>query len=462
MNDQKTHAMKTNGADLMGTGAIGKVLAQMSWPAILSMTINALYNIVDSIFVARLSQEALTAVSFVMPMQLLMISVTVGSGIGVNSLIARRLGARRQEEAEQAAGNSILIGLFNYMLFLIIGLFVTVPFMRHYTTEPSIYGYGVTYMRLVLTLSLFSSVEVIMEKVMQATGNMKGPMICSLSGAITNIILDPVLIFGLCGAPRLEVAGAAIATVIGQAVAFIIALFFLKRQKVLKLGRHSLRPRPAIIKDIYAVGFPSIVMQAIGSVMMIGYNTILAAEPTAVAVLGAYQKLQSFVFMPVFGLNQGALPLMGYNYGARNRERLMRTYKLALLAAITIMAIGFLLFQSIPHLFLKLFSADAKMLQMGIPALRRISICFLPAAYGIMTSTLFQATGHGTYSLFSSLIRQLVGILPLAYILYHYGGVEVSWLSFPLAEILGVLYMVLTFRHLYVKEIKNLDHITEN
>ena len=253
-----------------------------------------------------------------------------------------------------------------------------------------------------------------------------------------------------------------IVVVNAQDETFAQAVKYLKRQKVLKLGRHSLRPRPAIIKDIYAVGFPSIVMQAIGSVMMIGYNTILAAEPTAVAVLGAYQKLQSFVFMPVFGLNQGALPLMGYNYGARNRERLMKTYKLALLSAITIMAIGFLLFQSIPHLFLKLFSADAKMLQMGIPALRRISICFLPAAYGIMTSTLFQATGHGTYSLFSSLIRQLIGILPLAYILYHYGGVEVSWLSFPLAEILGVLYMVLTFRHLYVKEIKNLDQITEN
>lgn len=440
----------------MGTAPIGRTLAAMAWPAILSMTINALYNVVDSIFVSRISQDALTAVSFVMPMQLIMVALTVGSGVGVNSVISRRLGEKNIEDANKAANISVRIGVFNYLIFLLIGLFVTNPFIGHYTNDPVIYGYGTTYMRYVLCLALFSAVEVIMQKVMQATGNMVGPMICSVAGCVTNIILDPILIFGLYGAPRLEVAGAAIATVFGQFVALCLAIFFVRRQSVIKIDLFGFKMDWKVVKDIYAVSIPSIVMQALGSVMLIGYNTILAANTTAVAVLGVYQKLQSFIFMPVFGLNQGAMPLIGFNYGAMNKARLMKTYKLSLITALVIMTFGLTLFQLKPEPFLLLFDADEKMLAMGVPALRRISLCFIPAAFGIMTSTFFQGTGHAIYSLFSSLIRQLVGILPLAYILYQMGGEELSWYSFPLAEILGSAYLIIMFTRLYNKKIKNL------
>ncbi len=445
-------------SDKMGTAPIGRLLASMAWPAILSMTIAALYNIVDSIFVARIGQDALTAVSFVMPAQMLMISVTVGSGVGVNSLIARRLGAKRNEEADLAASISIRIGLFNYLIFLLAGTFLTVPFMRHFTDDPTIFEYGCTYMRLVLSVSLFASVEVILEKVMQSTGNMLGPMICSLSGALVNVVMHPVLIFGLLGAPKMGVAGAAIATVFGQFVSLCIATYIIKtREHAVKIRLRGYRMDWGVVKDIYAVSLPSIVMQAIGSFMMIGLNTILAAETTAVAVLGVYQKLQSFVFMPVFGLNQGSMPIMGYNYGARDRKRLMHTYKLCLGVAFTIMSIGCILFHLIPDLFLRIFDADENMLAVGIPAFRTISWCFLPAAFGIITSTLYQSTGHGVYSLFSSLIRQLVGILPLAFILYRMGGVAACWWAFPLAEILGCTYLVIMLRHLYRTDIKPLD-----
>lgn len=446
-----------NDAGKMGTEPIGKLLASMAWPAILSMTIGALYNIVDSIFVARLSQDALTAVSFVMPMQMIMVSLTIGSGVGVNSLISRRLGEQNYEEANNAASISIRIGLFNYLIFLLLGIFATEPFIAHYAADsPTIYAYGCTYMRYVLMLAVFSAVEVILQRVMQATGNMKAPMICSLSGAITNIILDPILIFGLFGFPRLEVAGAAIATVIGQFIALLFAIFFLKRQNIVKIKLFGFKMNWRTVKDIYAVSIPSIVMQMIGSVMLIGYNTILREEYVAVAVLGIYQKLQSFIFMPIFGLNQGAMPIIGYNYGAKNKNRLMNTYKLGLTVAIIIMAIGFALFQFMPMSFLRLFNADERMIEIGVPALRRISLCFIPAAFGMLTSTLFQGTGHALYSLFSSLIRQLIGILPLAYILYQIGGVEASWFSFALAEILGCTYLVIMLIRLYNRKLKNL------
>ena len=443
-------------AERMGTEPEGRLLFSMAWPAILSMTVNALYNVVDSIFVARISQEALTAVSFVMPVQLIMIALTVGSGVGVNSVISRRLGARRYDDAGKAASISVRIGLFNYLIFLLIGAFGAEPFMRHYTSDPVIFGHGVTYMRYVLMLSVFSAVEVILQKVLQSMGNMKAPMICSVTGCVINIIFDPILIFGLFGFPALGVAGAAIATVFGQFMAFWLAVFFLSRQQFLRIRILGFKMDWNIVKDIYAVSLPSIFMQAIGSIMLIGYNSILAAEPVAVAVLGMYQKLQNFVFMPVIGLNQGALPIIGYNYGAGNKERIMRTYKLSLAASFTVMTIGFIIFQFGAGAFLKLFNADETMMQFGIRALRRISICFFPAAFGVITSALFQATGHAHYSFFSSLIRQLVGILPLAYILYKAGGVELSWFSFSLAEILGTAYLIFAFIRLYNRRLKHL------
>ncbi len=442
----------------MGTAPIGRLLASMAWPAILSMTISALYNIVDSVFVAMISQKALTAVSLVMPIQMLMISVGVGSGVGVNSLIARRLGAHKYEEANKAASTSLRIGFFNFLIFLFVGLFLTKPFMRLYTNDTQIFEYGVTYMRIITIFSLFFLTQVLMEKVLQATGNMIAPMITALSGAITNIILDPILIFGLFGLPKMGVAGAAVATVAGQAVGMTIALIIvITRDHAVEVKFKGFKMDWKIVKDIYGVGLPSIIMQAIGSVMLLGYNSILAASATAVAVLGIYFKLQSFIFMPVFGLNQGAMPIMGYNFGAHNRERLMKTYKLALLTAIVIMGMGTLLFHFFPEVLLKMFSADAEMMEMGVPALKIISLCFVPAAFGIITSTLFQGTGHGVYSLVGSLIRQLIGILPLAYIIYHLAGITASWMSFPLAEIIGLIYSALMLKYLYKKELRDLS-----
>ena len=441
-------------SDKMGRDPVGPLLAQMSWPAILMMTTQALYNVVDSIFVAQLGEEALTGVTLVLPVQLLMISVFVGTGVGVNSLIARRLGARKKDDADRAAGMAVKLGFFNSLIFVILGLFLTGPFIGWYTDDPLIRAYGCTYMRIVLDVSLFCSVEILLEKILQASGDMLKPMIASVSGALLNILLDPIMIFGLFGFPRLEVAGAAIATVTSEGFSLLVAfIIILKRDVDVKIRLFGVHMDVAVIKDIYAVGLPSIIMQAIGSFMLIAYNRILAMEGAAIAVLGIYQRLQSIIFMPVFGLNQGAMPLMAYNYGARNRNRLVKTYRYSLTAAFLIMSAGFLLFQFCPDLLLSIFHADDRMMEIGRPALRIISICFIPAALGIINSTLFQATGHGVYSLMASLIRQCFGILPLAYIFYRLYGVTASWFSFPLAEGIGIIYSCLMLRKIYREEI---------
>ncbi|MBQ1470984.1 MAG: MATE family efflux transporter, partial [Eubacterium sp.] len=304
----------------MGTEPIGRLLAAMSWPAILSMMILALYNIVDSIFVARISTQALTAVSLVNPVQMLMVAVSVGSAVGVNSLIARRLGARRFREANQAASTSLRIGFWNFVLWAVFGAVFARPFMQMYTSDAQVLEYGVQYLRIVTTLSVFTMIDVQIEKVLQATGNMVAPMIISISGALTNVALDPILIFGLFGLPRLEVVGAAYATIIGQAVSLTVALFiFFRNKQEVTIQIRGYKRDWKVVRDIYAVGLPGMVMQSIGSIMLFGYNAIIAASATAVAVLGVYFKLQMFVFMPVFGMNQGAMPIMGYNYGARNK-----------------------------------------------------------------------------------------------------------------------------------------------
>lgn len=443
----------------MGTMPIKKLLMSMALPAILSMTINALYNVVDSIFVSRISEGALTAVSIVNPIQLMIIALSVGSGVGINSLISRRLGAKNQEEADKAASTSIRIGLFNYLIFLVIGLFFTGVFVSGYAEKGTyIYEAACQYFFIVCVGSLFINIQVVLEKVLQSTGNMVAPMLCSLTGAIVNIVLDPILIFGLLGMPEMGVAGAALATVAGQFCGMMVGItIVLKGEHLVTIKIRGFKLDWQIVKDIYKVGLPSIVMQSIGSIMIIFYNMILVAySTTAVAVLGVYFKIQSFVFMPVFGLNQGAMPIMGYNYGARNRERLMSTYKEAFKVAIVVMTLGTILFQIFPKELLLLFDASDEMLKIGVPALRLISICFIPASFGIITGTLFQGTGHGMLSLYASLIRQLFGILPLAFILIRIGGVTLSWMAFPLAEILGVTYSALVFRWLYKKEISKL------
>ena len=443
----------------MGTMPVRELLVSMAWPAVLSMTINALYNVVDSIFVAQVSEDALTAVSIVNPIQMLIIALSVGSGVGVNSLISRRLGAGRQEEADQAASTGIRIGLINYLIFLLVGLFVTVPFVGSYADKGTfIFGAAKTYMIIVCIGSLFLNIQVVIEKILQSTGNMIAPMICGLTGAVVNIALDPILIFGLLGMPALGVAGAAIATVSGQMCGMLIGVVIMIRgEHLVEVKIKKFKINWKVVLDIYKVGLPSIIMQSIGSLMLILYNMILVVySTTAVAVLGIYFKIQSFVFMPVFGLNQGAMPIMGYNYGARDKKRLMDTYKEGLKLALLVMGLGLLIFQIFPAELLKMFDASQEMLRIGIPALRIISICFLPAAFGIISSTMFQATGHGMLSLFASLLRQLVGILPLAYILIRIGGVTLSWASFPLAEIIGLTYSAVMMRRLYKKEISNL------
>ena len=454
--------VKSNSVTRMGEAPIGKLLLEMSWPAVLSMTINAVYNLVDSMFVSRISESALTAVSYAMPIQMIMIAVSIGSSVGVNSLIARRLGARRYEEADQAASTSIRIGIINAFLFFLMGLLVAGPFIAISTkslTENAdvIRNYTLSYLRIVCMLNIFNALDLQLEKVLQSTGNMKAPMLISLTGAITNIILDPIFIFGLIGMPRLEVAGAAIATVIGQGVALIVAIYIFRHKKQdVHIKLRGFKIDWKVVKDIYAVGLPSILMQSLVSVMNIGFNMILSVSATAVAVLGVYFKLQSFVFMPIFGMNQGAMPIMGFNYGARNKKRLMHTYKLGVVVAACIMTAGFLVFQLLPDRLLGIFNAQQQMLEMGVPALRTISLCFIPAAFGIMTGTLFQATGHGVYSLMTSLIRQLFCILPAAYILFRIGGVTASWYAFPIAEVVGIIYSVIMLRHLYKTDIKNL------
>ena len=443
----------------MGVLPIRPLLLGMAWPAILSMTISALYNIVDSIFVAKLSEDALTAVSIVSPIQMLIIALSVGSGVGINSLIARRLGAHRQEEADQAASTGLRIGVFNYLIFLLIGVCFTDIFVSGYAEKGGyIYQQAVIYMQIVCIGSFFLNMQVVFEKILQSTGNMIAPMICSLTGAVINIILDPILIFGLLGAPRLEVAGAAIATITGQLFGMLVGAFIIfKGEHLVNIQVKGFKFDWEIVADIYKVGLPSIVMQSIGSVMIIFYNMILVAySTTAVAVLGVYFKIQSFVFMPVFGLNQGAMPIMGFNYGAAKKDRLMQTYKEALKIALLVMALGLLLFQALPKQLLLMFDASADMLAIGVPALRIISLCFLPAAFGIITGTLFQGTGHGVYSLLCSVIRQLIGILPLAFILIRIGGVTLSWASFPLAELLGLAYSALMLQRLYKNEISKL------
>jgi putative MATE family efflux protein len=441
----------------MGSMPIGRLMITMAWPAMLSMFIQALYNVVDSIFVAKISEPALTAVSLAFPIQMLLISVAVGTGVGVNSIISRRLGAKKFDEANMAASHGFRISFVNWIVFAIFGLFFAKTYMAAYATSAYIIESGAAYLTIVTVCSLFVFIQINTEKVLQATGNMIFPMICSLAGAVINIVFDAILIFGYFGFPKMGVVGAAVATVLGQFISMLLGLILLfgkKHEVSIKIRGFKFNWQS--IKDIYSVGFPTIIMQAIVSVMLFFINGILAFSETAVAVLGIYFKLNSFVFLPVFGLNQGAMPIMGYNYGARNRERLMHTYTLGFKISLAIMSIGTLVFLLFPAQLLQLFNASENMLEIGIPALRIICICFLPAAFGIMTSTLFQATGHGMLSLWMSLIRQLVGIVPLAWFLSNLGGLDLVWWSWPLAEILGLLYCIIFLKRLYKNELSQL------
>lgn len=442
----------------MGTRPVSGLIFSMSFPAMLSMLVQALYNVVDSYFVAKISENALTAVSLVFPVQALQIALAVGTGVGLNSLISRRLGENCRKEADSAATHGVLLGVLNWVVFAVLGALLSRPFLSLFTGVDEIVAMGAQYMSIVCTVSIGAFVEINIEKILQATGNMIYPMFGQLIGAVANIILDPIFIFGLAGAPKMGVAGAAVATVLGQILSMCFSLFivFTKDHEV-KIDFRGFRPDPGVIRNIYSVGFPAIVMQAIGSVMVVGMNAILIAfTSTAVAVFGIYFKLESFVFMPVFGLTQGLMPIIGYNFGARKRERLLKAVQVGGVAALCIMGAGTVLFWTATEPLLAIFEASPKMLEIGVPALRIISVCFLPAALGILFSTVFQAVGHGVSSLIVSALRQLVVLLPCAFLLAR-AGLEAVWYALPIAEFAALAVSVVIFLRLYRSTLKNLS-----
>lgn len=443
----------------MGILPIPRLLITMSLPMMISMLVQALYNIVDSMFVAQLSEDALTAVSLVFPVQNLMIAVAAGTGVGINALLSRSLGEKNFKNANLAAKNGIFLGLMSSIIFALIGIFASGMFFRLQTDNTTIIKYGTQYMTVICILSVGVFMQITFERLMQSTGKTIYNMITQGTGAIINIILDPILIFGYFGFPRMEVMGAAVATVVGQLVAVCMSFVFnLKKNHEINLNMKGFRPHARTIVLIYEVGIPSIIMQAIGSVMTFGMNKILLMfSSTAAAVFGVYFKLQSFIFMPVFGLNNAMIPIIAYNYGARNRKRITHTLKLSILIAVCIMLIGFLLFQTTTGFFLRnFFDASDNMLSIGVPALRIISVSFLFAGYNIIVSSLFQALGNGIYSLIVSAARQLVVILPVAYILSVLFGLSMVWWAIPIAEVVSFFMCTGLLKRIYSKKLKQL------
>ena len=442
----------------MGTMPVNKLLVTMSLPMVISMIVQALYNIVDSIFVSRLSEDALTAVSMAFPMQNLMISVAVGTGVGINAMLSRALGEKKFEAANKTAENGIFIEVLGYVLFLLIGIFVTKPFFLAQAGAGDIANMGIEYTRICLLMSFGIFMQIGFERILQSTGRTIFTMITQSTGAIINIILDPILIFGLFGMPKMGVAGAAIATVTGQICAAILAITFnLTKNPDVHISFKDFKPQIIFVKNILSVGIPSIIMSSVGSAMTFGMNKILITfSSTAVAVFGVYFKLNSFVFMPVFGLNNGMVPIVSYNYGAQNKKRLTKTIKLAIMYAVCIMFIGIMLFQFIPDVLLRLFDASDHMLEIGIPALRVISLSFAFAGICIVISSSLQALGHGFLSMMISITRQLIILLPSAYILAKFGGIHAVWWSFNIAEIASLTLSLLFFKHMYNKIIKHL------
>ena len=441
MNEQMTKQNHLPAENKMGVMPVNKLLISMSVPMMISMLVQALYNIVDSIFVARVCEDALTAVSLAFPMQSLMIALAGGTGVGLNALVSKSLGEKNFEKANSAARNGVFLYALSYLVFLVIGLFMVKPFYYAQTSDPEILKYGIDYLTIVLCMSMGIFAQFVFERLLQATGKTLYTMFTQLTGAVINLILDPILIFGLFGFPRMEAAGAALATVIGQIAAGSFACILnLKKNEEINLSLKGFRPDKHIIGRIYKVGIPSIIMQSIGSIMTFSLNQILIAfSSTATAVLGVYFKLQSFIFMPVFGLNNGMVPIIAYNFGAAKRKRMMDTYKLSVAIAAVIMSLGTIAFLTIPEVMFGFFNASEHMLEMGVPALRIIGIHFPVAAFCIITGSLFQALGNAVYSMINSICRQIVVLIPAAYLLAQLGNVNYVWWAFPIAEIASAI-----------------------
>ena len=423
----------------MGILPVNRLLLGMSVPIMASMLVQALYNIVDSIFVARINEDALTAVSLAFPIQAVMIALGGGMGVGVNAILSKSLGEKDYVNVNKAAMNGIFLSLINYIIFIFVGLFVVKPFYISQTADPEIISYGVDYLTLVCCMSFGIYFQFIFERLLQSTGRTLATMITQTTGAVINLILDPILIFGLLGMPAMGVRGAALATVTGQIAAAVLSLIMnLRVNKDIHLVFRGFRPDREVIGKIYAIGFPSIIMQSIGSIMVYGLNRILITfSSTATAVFGVYFKLQSFIFMPVFGLNNGMVPILAFNYGARKRDRMIGTIKYAVLYAFVIMTAGTICFWLFTDKLLLLFSASDHMMNMGIPALRIISIHFPIASFCIIIGSVFQALGKAVYSMINSIMRQVVVLLPAAYLLSLTGEVNNVWWAFPIAEIMS-------------------------
>ena len=436
----------------MGTMPVKQLIISMSLPMMISMLMQALYSVVDSIFVSHLSEQALAAVTYAFPLQNMMIALGSGTGVGINALLSRSLGERRFDRSDAAANTGLLLTFCNALLFMVIGLFGSRAFIATQTSLPEIREMGATYLSIVCGFSFGLFFQMTFERLLQSTGLTVYSMASQLSGAIINTILDPIMIFGLLGCPRFGVAGAAYATVIGQCLAALIglALNLKKNTEIHYSFRGILSPKAETIGRIYYVGVPSILMMSIGSVMTYGMNQILSIfSDTAVAVFGVYFKLQSFFFMPVFGLNNGVIPVLAYNYGARKKERIREALRFAMLVAVAIMGFGTLLFELIPARLLGFFNASEEMLQIGVPALRIICLSYMMAGACIAMGSIFQAFSRSFYSLFVSIGRQLVVLLPAAWLLSRTGSVTMVWWAFPIAEMVSGILSVIFFRKLY-------------
>lgn len=446
-------AQETLRENKMGTMPENQLLLSMAVPMMISMLVQALYNIVDSIFVSRICEDALTAVSMAFPWQNIVIAIAVGFGVGINALLSRALGQKNAERVNQVAINGLLLALLSYLLVLVAGLIGIRAYMRTQTDIETIVNYGITYLNICILCSFGVFIEITFERFLQATGRTIYSMITQLAGALTNIILDPILIFGLLGFPKLGIAGAAWATVIGQCVGAVVAvtLNHFKNPEVHLRLRH-IRPNGRLMGEITAISIPSIIMSCISSLTCFVMNMILIAySSTAVAVFGVYFKLQSFVFMPVFGLNNGMVPIIAYNYGAQKPDRIHKTIRLGMAYAVAIMAVGLLVFQLIPKELLLMFDASDAMLGIGAPALRIMSLAFVFAGVGIASSSACQAFGYSVYSMLISIARQIVVLIPAAYLLSLTGVLRSIWFAFPIAEIVS-LFLSLFFLRTTLKK----------
>ncbi len=456
INEETTQVRQEN---KMGVLPVNRLLITMSLPMMASMLVQALYNIVDSIFVSRINENALTAVSLAFPLQMLMIAIAGGTGVGVNAILSKSLGEKDYNRANKTAVNGIFLYLLSYLFFLIIGLTFVRPFYASQTSDPEILEFGVQYMTICCVMSFGIFAQFIFERLLTSTGRTLLTMITQSTGAIINIILDPILIFGLLGAPKMGVSGAALATVIGQIAAGTFSCILnIKKNPDIEISFKGFKPDRELISEIYRIGVPSIIMQAIGSAMNYIMNKILIGfTSTAVAVFGVYFKMQSFIFMPVFGLNNGMIPIIAYNYGAKKRDRMMKTWKLSWLYATVIMVLGTLAYELIPGYMLRLFDASDTMMNIGVTAFRIIGIHFPVAAFCIVTGSMFQALGKSIYSMITSIMRQVVVLIPAAWLLSLLGQVDYVWWAFPIAEIMSAATTLFFFSRIYKRTISTIE-----